>query len=200
MKLARLLLPQLACAAMLAAAAIPTQEVALEMDPAQTKVGFTLPAALHTVHGSFALKRGSIRFDPVSGKVSGELVVDAASGNSGNGTRDHRMNQSVLESDRYREIVFRPDRVQGKVASQGTSQIEMHGMFAIHGAEHEIAIPLQVDAKDGVYSASGHFTVPYVQWGMKNPSTLFLRVSDKVDIEIQTIAHPAANRASTEHP
>jgi len=126
--------------------------------------------------------------------------VDAASGNSGNSTRDHRMNQSILESARYPEIVFRPDRVQGKVAAQGASQVEMHGMFAIHGAEHEIVMPMQVEVKDGIYTASGHFAVPYVQWGMKNPSTLFLRGSDKVDIEIQTVAHPAASAASVQHP
>ncbi len=200
MKFVRLLLPQLACAAVLAAASIPTQEVALEMDRTQTKVGFTLPSTLHTVHGSFVLKRGSIRFDPVTGKISGELVVDAASGNSGNSTRDHRMNQSILESARYPEIVFRPDRVEGKVAPQGASQIEMHGMFAIHGAEHEIVMPMQVEVKNGIYTASGHFAVPYIQWGMKNPSTLFLHVSDKVEIEIQTVAHLAANTASTQHP
>ena len=200
MKLVRFLLPQLACAAMLAAASVPTQEISLQMDPAQTKVGFTLPSTLHTVHGSFALKRGSIRFDPLTGKVSGELVVDATSGNSGNSTRDRRMHQSILESDRYPEIVFRPDRVEGKVASQGASQIQMHGMFAIHGAEHEIVMPIEVEAKDGTYTASGHFTVAYVKWGIKNPSTLFLHVSDQVEIEIQTIAHPAASAASVQHP
>lgn len=154
MKIVRLLLPQLAFAALLAAASVPTQEVALEMDPAQTKVGFTLPATLHVVHGRFALKRGSIRFDPLTGKVSGELVVDAASGNSGNSTRDRRMNQSILESERYPEIVFRPDRVQGKVAPQGASQVEMHGTLAIHGAEHEIVMPVQVDARDDHYTAA----------------------------------------------
>ena len=29
-----------------------------------------------------------------------------------------------------------------------------------------------------------HFTVPYQKWGMKNPSTLFLRVSDTVEIDL----------------
>jgi hypothetical protein len=33
--------------------------------------------------------------------------------------------------------------------------------------------------------------VPYVQWGMKNPSTLFLRVSNKVEISIHTVARAA---------
>ncbi len=155
---------------------------------------------LHTVHGSFALKRGSIRFDPLTGKVSGELVVDAASGNSGNGARDRRMHQNILESQRYPEIVLRPDRVQGKVAAQGASQVEMHGMFAIHGAEHEVVMPVQVDARDGHYTAAIHFTVPYVSWGMKNPSTLFLRCGDKVDIEIQTVARPAVNSTPGPRP
>jgi hypothetical protein len=34
-------------------------------------------------------------------------------------------------------------------------------------------------------TATTHFAVPYVEWGMKNPSTLFLRVGDKVDIDLQ---------------
>jgi hypothetical protein len=31
--------------------------------------------------------------------------------------------------------------------------------------------------------------VPFVEWGMKDPSTLFLRVDKRVDITIHTIAH-----------
>ena len=37
---------------------------------------------------------------------------------------------------------------------------------------------------EGRATAKIHFTIPYVKWGLKNPSTLFLRVSDKVDIDI----------------
>ena len=35
--------------------------------------------------------------------------------------------------------------------------------------------------------ANTHFAIPYVQWGMKNPSTLFLRVNDKVMIDLQVV-------------
>jgi polyisoprenoid-binding protein YceI len=124
----------------------------------------------------------------MSGKASGELVVDAASGNSGSPARDRRMNANILESARYPEIAFRPDHVQGHVAPDGTSKIELHGIFMIHGAEHEITLPLEVQASSGTYNATGHFAVPYVKWGMKNPSTLLLRVNDKVDVDIQTVA------------
>jgi polyisoprenoid-binding protein YceI len=188
-----------ACGVLLAIAPLSAQETALELDPAQTEVSFTLPDVLHTVHGKFALKRGSIHFDPATGKASGELIVDATSGNSGSTARDRRMHQNILESAKYPEIVFRPDRVQGKVEPRGTSQVQLHGVFTIHGAPHEILMPVQVEAGAERYSATLHFTVPYVQWGMKNPSTLILRVSDKVDIDIKTVAHPLAATAFDNH-
>jgi polyisoprenoid-binding protein YceI len=99
------------------------------------------------------------------------------------------MHASILESARYPEIVFRPDRVDGKVAAEGKSQVQLHGIFAIHGAEHEIILPATVEAEAGQYNVNTTFEVPYVKWGMKNPSTLMLRVSDKVEITIQTVVH-----------
>ena len=55
-------------------------ELALNFDPAQTKVAWTLDGNLHTVHGTFHLQSGSIHIDPQTGKASGELIVDARSG------------------------------------------------------------------------------------------------------------------------
>jgi polyisoprenoid-binding protein YceI len=172
----------------MAAAPLDSQTAVLRIDPAQTKVEFTLGALLHTVHGTFRLKRGEMRFDPAGGSASGELVVDAASAESGDSARDKNMHKTVLESARYPEIVFRPDRVLGKVAAQGASQVRLHGTFSIHGAEHEVEMPAEVEAGDGQYRATVKFAVPFVEWGMKDPSTLFLRVEKHVDITIHTVA------------
>jgi polyisoprenoid-binding protein YceI len=189
--LLRLAIPQLACVVLLSAAGNPPeQDKVLQIDPASTQVEFTLADVLHTVHGKFLLKRGNMRFDPSTGKASGELVVDAASGNSGSSTRDRRMRSNILEADKFPEIVFRPDQVNGTVAEDGTSKVQVHGTFSIHGADHEIVLPMEVQAANGQYTATTQFDVPYVKWGMKNPSTLFLRVSDKVQISIRTVAHP----------
>jgi polyisoprenoid-binding protein YceI len=171
-----------------AGASLDSQNTVLRIDPAQTQVEFTLGALLHTVHGTFRLKRGEMRFDAADGSAGGELVVDAASAETGDGARDKNMHKTVLESARYPEIVFRPDRVVGKVAAQGASQVKLHGVFSIHGAEHEIEMPVEVEARDGEYRASVKFAIPFVQWGMKDPSTLFLRVDKHVDIAIHTVA------------
>lgn len=177
------------------AAAFAAQEFTLELDPAQTKVEYALGAVLHTVDGTFTLKHGRISFDPENGKAAGEIVVDAASGQSGNDSRDRNMHKHVLESDRFPEIIFRPDRVEGKVAAQGRSQVQLHGTFTIHGADHEMTVPVDVEIADGRYSATAHFQIPYVKWGMKNPSTFLLRVGDKVDLTVHTVAQTRVTSA-----
>jgi polyisoprenoid-binding protein YceI len=178
-------------------AALQAQTIALECDPAQSKVEFMVGSTLHTVHGSFRLKRGAIQFDPETGKAGGELVVDAASGASGNDARDRRMHKEILQSDRYQEIVFRPDRVEGKVAAEGASKVQLHGIFSIHGTDHEMAVPVEVQAAGGEYTATAHFVVPYIKWGMKNPSSFILRVSGEVELTVHTAARAAKSTAAT---
>ena len=189
MKLMRLFVPFCVSAVLLAGESVPSLPRSFAIDPTQTKVEFALGTLLHTVHGDFHLKRGTLTFDPQTGKASGEIVVDAASGESGSPARDKRMHAAILEIAKYPEITFRPDRVDGKVASEGKSQVQLHGVFAIHGVEHEILLPVTVDAGGGQYNVIGIFEVPYVKWGMKNPSTLMLRVDDKVEIVIHSVAH-----------
>jgi polyisoprenoid-binding protein YceI len=178
--------PFLAVIVFLAVAGIAAaaQEVTFHLDPQHTTVNFTLGDVLHTVHGTFHLKQGSLRLDPASGKLTGEIVVDAKSGESGSGMRDRKMHREVLESDRYPEIVFRPDRIDGTVSLQGKSSVRAHGIFAIHGSDHEITVPAEVEVSADHWTATLHFAVPYANWGMKNPSTLFLRVSESVDIDL----------------
>lgn len=160
-------------------------EYHLHLSPESTQVNWTLGDVLHTVHGTFKLKRGEISFDTDNGKASGEVVVDATSGDSGSGARDGRMNKNVLESSKFPEVSFCPDHVEGKIGLTGASNVKLHGMFNIHGAAHEITVPVQVTAKDDRLTAKLKFAVPFVAWGMKDPSTLFLKVEKSVDVDMQ---------------
>jgi polyisoprenoid-binding protein YceI len=103
-------------------------------------------------------------------------VVNAASGESGNNARDSRMHKSVLESARYPEIMFAPDHIEGSVAPSGDSQVQIHGQFTIHGNTHEMMMTVKAHADGQKITASLSFRLPYVKWGMKDPSTFVLKV------------------------
>jgi polyisoprenoid-binding protein YceI len=172
------------------------QETVVSLDPAQTKVEFSVGSSLHTVHGTFSLKNGQIRFDPASGKASGAIVVDATSGNTENEGRDKKMHQQVLESQKFSDIDFTPTLVTGKVALQGTSQVDVSGVFRLRGQDHELTLTIIVGpSADGQIQVSTKFAVPYIKWGLKNPSNFFLKVDDSVDVEIHAKARLASDPA-----
>lgn len=184
------LLAVLSLAGFLAAQPAPAaQELLLQLDPAKSAADITLTGNFHTVEGSFSLKHGAIRFNPATGQASGEVVFDATSGKTGNDSRDNKMHKDVLQSQRYPEIVFRPDHAEGILPTSGSSTLQVHGMFAIHGAEHEVTFPVEVNFAANTWIAKASFPVPYVKWGMKNPSVLFLRVSNTVQVQF----HAAGN-------
>jgi polyisoprenoid-binding protein YceI len=160
-------------------------QLVLNLDPAQSAVHWTLGSSLHTVHGTFSFKRGGLQVDPASGKVSGEIVADATSGNSGNDGRDQKMHKDVLESARFSEVIFRPDGFTGKLASQGDSTAEVHGIFVLHGSEHELTVPVKVSLAGDHWTCSASFSVPFIDWGLKNPGTWLLKVDHVVKVELE---------------
>lgn len=177
---------------LLLSAPLCAQETVLELDPAQTQIQFTLSATMHTVHGTFKLKRGTVRFDPSTGKAGGLVVVDVTSGDTGNGGRDLKMHKDVLQSAQYFEAVFTPAQIKGSVNPHGDSQVEIQGLFKLHGSDHQMTLAFQVHRSGDQLTARTNFVIPYQQWGLKNPSTFFLHVGDHVDMEIQ-----ATGRLST---
>ena len=173
----------------------PANEIVLEIDPSQSKVHWTLESTVHTVHGSFAFKKGNLQLDTSTGKASGEVIVDATSGNSGNDGRDKKMHKDVLESGKYSEIIFRPDHVEGKIAPQGVFTVQVHGVFLLHGREHELTVPVQAAFEGDHWTGTAKFKVPFIDWGLKNPSNFFLRVNHSVEIELElkgSLQGPAA--------
>ncbi len=163
----------------------PASEIVLGIDPARSKVHWTLGSTVHTVHGSFAFKKGTLQLDTSTGKASGEIIVDAASGNSGDDSRDRKMHREVLESGRYAEVIFRPDRVEGKIPPQGPFTVNAHGLLVLHGSEHELTVPVKAELAGDHWTGSAKFNVPFIDWGLKNPGNFFLKVNHAVEIEAE---------------
>ena len=163
------------------------QETTIELDSAHTQIVFTLGDVFHTVHGTFKLKRGTVRFDTGTGRASGLVVVDATSGDSGSRARDRKMHKDVLESASFPEITFAPQQVQGQVPPQGDFKVQVIGTFTMHGTTRPLTLVVQAHVERESLTADTQFTISYSNWGVKNPSTLFLRVNDTVDITIHSI-------------
>jgi len=157
--------------------------LSLTINPAQSKVHWTLPSSLHTVHGTFAMTRGTLSFDANSGQASGEIVVNAKSGQSGNDSRDSKMHKEILETTRYPDVVFHPAQVEGNVSNSGPSDMKVRGTLSVHGADHEITALVHAELSSETWKGTAKFDVPYVEWGIKNPSNFFLKASKVVSIE-----------------
>jgi polyisoprenoid-binding protein YceI len=175
----------LVLAALLLAAPLRAASYTWTLDPASTKVTFLLDAFMHKVHGAASLVRGEVRFDD-AGSASGEIVVDATSAETGNKGRDEDMHTKVLESAKFKEIVLAIDGYEGKFDPAAASELKVKGRFRIHGADHPVTLDMKLkpEASASRLEAAGTFSVPYVEWGMKNPSKPFLRVGKAVDVSI----------------
>ncbi len=183
--------------ALFLAAALPfasfaqAQQESFTINPTTSKVAFSLGGNVHQVEGTFKVQSGAVRFGPGPGAVSGMIVVSAASGNSGDKGRDRDMDKKVLTIARFPEITFAPKSYQGTFAPTGDSTIQVSGIFTLHGTPHDITVPMHIHLDGSNATATGSFEVPYVNWGLKNPSILFLKVAKVVRIDL-TLAGTAA--------
>ena len=160
------------------------QHEALSINPDASQVAFTLGGSGHHVQGTFHVQKGSIDFDPSAKKISGSVAVAAGSGNSGEPSRDKKMNSDVLDTDHFAEVTFAPSSYQGTLAATGDSTIQVSGSFTLHGTAHDLTLPMQIHIDGTNLTAKGHFTVPYVKWGLKDPSIFILKVAKEVDIDL----------------
>jgi polyisoprenoid-binding protein YceI len=156
----------------------------LRIEPATSRASFTLKSTLHTVDGRLTLTRGEIQFDSTTGKASGEVVLDARRTETGNADRDQKMHRKVLESELFPEIVFVPERMSGEVPSTGEGQIELEGAVTVHGASHPVTLAARVTREGDRVHAIAELPIPYLEWGMKDPSVLVLRVAKEVKVAL----------------
>lgn len=162
----------------------PATKVTVHLDTEKTEIHWTLHTTLHTVQGSFRLKGGIMTFDPKSGAAQGEFLVDVGSGESGDKTRDEKMQSEVLESRKYPEAFFHPVKVSGILKPGGTANLTVEGTLNLHGADHPLTLQTTVQMNGSDAVATTHFIIPYAAWGMKDESRLLLRVDKEVSVDV----------------
>jgi polyisoprenoid-binding protein YceI len=173
----------LVLAAILAPGAL-AQHQTFVVNPDASEVKMALKTTHELVNGSFHVQSGSIEFDRSTPKMSGSVVVLAGSGKTGNGSRDKKMNKDVLEMEQHATVSFEPKSYAGTIAPSGDSTIQATGIFTLLGTPHEITIPILVHLESTTAAAKAHFVVPYVQWGLRNPSFLIWKADNDVAIDL----------------
>jgi polyisoprenoid-binding protein YceI len=119
--------------------------------------------------------------------MSGSISVVAGSGKTGNNSRDKKMYKDILKVEQYATVSFEPTTYAGTLAPSGESNVQVTGIFTLLGTPHEITIPMLVHLDGAGATAKGHFVVPYVQWGVKNPSFLIWKAENDVAIDLNLV-------------
>ena len=169
----------------------PAGTVSIHLDPSRTTVQFWA-GSLHRVHGTFQLKGGVFAVDSASGVAQGEILVDAESEKSNDAKLDARIRNKTLESQKYPGIFFHPEKVAGTLPdADGEHHFKLQGSFNIHGGDHPLTVDVQAVTHGEDVLLTSSFDVPYVQWGMQDAGTFFMR--DR-NIRVRIESHGKAER------
>ncbi len=180
----------LACALALPPGA-HAQHQTFDVNPDASQVRIKLNTTHEVVDGTFHVQSGSIDFDRTAMKLSGNVVVAAGSGKTGNASRDKKMNKDILKVDRYTTVTFAPKGYSGTIPASGHSTIQVSGVFTLLGTSHDLTVPMQLSIDGSRATVKAQFIVPYVQWGLKNPSFLIWKAENDVAIDLSLVGNVA---------
>jgi len=177
----------LAAALFFYASAALAQHQTLTINPETSEVNFTLNGSDHATHGTFHVEKGSVDFDLHAPMIAGLVLVSVGSGKTGNDLRDKKMTTEVLDVAHFADVTFVPNSYQGTISPGGDSTIQVAGVFTLHGTPHDLTVPIQLHVDGANCTAKTTFTVPYVKWGLKDPSILIFRVAKEVQIDLKLV-------------
>ena len=176
----------LALAVTLAPAAL-AQHQTFAVNPDASEVKMKLNTTHEVVNGTFHIQSGSINFDRTASHISGIVIVAAGSGKTGNDSRDKKMNKDILKVAQFATVSFAPKAYNGTIAASGDSTIQVSGVFTLLGTAHDLTILMQIHLDGSKATAKGQFNVPYVQWGLKNPSFMIWKADNDVAMDFNLV-------------
>jgi polyisoprenoid-binding protein YceI len=177
--------------ALIFAPAAFAQHQTLAVNPDASEVKMKLTTTQEVVNGTFHVQSGSVEFDRSATKISGIVIVAAGSGKTGNDSRDKKMNKDILKVDQYTTVSFAPKTYKGTIPVSGDSTIQVSGVLTLLGTPHDLTIPMQIHIDGSKATAKTQFVVPYVQWGLKNPSFLIWKAENDVAIDLTLVGNIA---------
>jgi polyisoprenoid-binding protein YceI len=174
---------------LLAASPVLAQRQTFTIDPNVSDVKMTLKTTHEVVNGNFHVDSGSIDYDRNVSSIYGTVIVAAGSGKTGNDSRDKKMKKDILKVQQYSTVTFTPKSYTGTIAPSGDSTIQVAGVLTLLGTPHNITVLMRVHIDGAGCTAKTHFMIPYVQWGLKDPSFLIWKADNDVAIDLDLVGH-----------
>jgi polyisoprenoid-binding protein YceI len=162
-------------------AVLVAQATSYRIDPAACVAGFDLKATGHTVHGTTANVTGEVVVKPDTAdalKLSGKISIGAASLATGNDKRDATMHSKSLLVSSFPTIVFEPERFtpSGPAAPSGAIVGTLTGRITIRGQSRPQKMSATLTPRGDRIVAAGTFDVPWLEFGVPDPSFFVVRV------------------------
>jgi len=112
------------------------RKLSLNLTQHRRKSSSSSAAHFTPLKGHSNLKEVAIRFNPSTGKMSGSIIVDATSGESGM-EPTARMHREILESGSTGNRLHATE-AKGAFHPKGPSKLEVSGQFRLHGEDQRI--------------------------------------------------------------
>ena len=169
-----------------------------DIDPSTARVAFELGATLHNVHGR--TDRASGRIGTTAGTaaqvtdLTGSVQISVAGLETGNRRRDKKMHEESFDVGKYAEITF-----QAKHLGPGTARPDdttrtsrtLIGNLTIRGVARDVEIPVVIEERVGRLIVEGTLTVRWADFGIPDPSFLFVRIQPTVLVTFHIELVPA---------
>jgi len=100
------------------------------------------------------------------------------------------MNQNVLESEKYPEIVFESTSVSSNPVGEGRYQVNVNGNLSLHGITRSVMVPLQLAFLGDMFRASGECSISQSSFGIKPVSVAggSLKLKDELKVTFDIVA------------
>ncbi len=157
------------------------------LNPDSSEVKIRLNTTHEVVNGTFQVQSGSIDFDRAASRISGLVTVGTGTGKTGNDSRDKKMKKDILKVQEFATVSFAPKTYTGTISASGDSNIQVTGVFTLLGIPHDLTIPVRIHMDGPKATVQAQLVVPYVQWGLKNPSFLIWKAENDVRVDLDLV-------------
>ena len=180
--------PALASVIVLLALAPVASAQTFRIDPAQSRIVYSMEHPMHDWTGTSARVSGTLTV--AGGAVtSGRVSAPVQSFDSGNRNRDSHMAEAT-ESYLYRDVTFEARTVTPLPAAQQTPSrnATVQGTLTFHGVSQPVTVPVHLDISGEEARVRGHFEVTLSAFDIDPPSLMMIKTRDWIGLDLDLVA------------